>query len=74
MVDQDHEVLPECVEKLTRLETQMGELCDNHLTHIYEELKTLGDSIKKTQTFVVTQIIAFGTLTIAALVQIILIK
>ena len=69
-----HEPLPECIDRLARIETTLTELSDNHLTHINDELETLHDSIKKTQNFVVTQIIAFGVLVIGALVQIILMK
>ena len=72
MMTEKHEVLPECIDRLARIETELTNLSENHLVHIYEELKTLHDSIKKTQNFVVTQIIAFGVLVIGTLVQIIL--
>jgi len=67
-----HEPLPECIDRLARIEEKLGGIADNHLSHIYDELKTLHDSIKKTQNFMVTQIIAFGVLVIGALVQVIL--
>jgi uncharacterized protein (UPF0335 family) len=67
-----HEVLPECIDRLARIEQNLVNMQDNHLPHIYEELKGLHDDIKKTQNFIVTQIIAFGILAIGALVQIIL--
>ncbi len=67
-----HEPLPECIDRLARIETTLIDLKDNHLSHIYDELNTLHGNIKKTQNFMVTQIVLFGMLVISTLVQIIL--
>ena len=67
-----HEVLPECIDRLARIEEYVKGMNENHLPHIYDELGRLRDSVKKTQHFMVTQIIAFGALVIGILVQVIL--
>lgn len=67
-----HAVLPECIDRLARIEENQLSMKDNHLPHIYNELSELHDSLKKTQNFMVTQIIAFGILAIGVLVQVIL--
>jgi len=67
-----HEVLPECIDRLARIEENQTAMKDNHLPHIYEELKDLHDSMKKTQTFFITQVILFGAATIGILLQVVL--
>ena len=62
-----HEVLPECVDRLARIETKIETIQQNHLTHLEQEINQLQVDIKKTQGFVLTQMIGVGIAMLALL-------
>ena len=70
----EHRVLPECIDRLARIEENQDNMRDNHLPHIYDELKGLRDSIKRAQAFFITQIVLFGAGVIGILLQFALAK
>ena len=67
-----HEVLPECIDRLARIEQNQESMKDNHLPHIYDELKDLRNNIRRAQTFFITQVVLFGAAVIGILLQVIL--
>ena len=67
-----HEPLPECIDRLARIETALSTIQENHLVHMDEELKELRKNLRQTNRFIITQIIGFGVLVIGALLQILL--
>jgi len=67
-----HEVLPECIDRLARIEEYVKGMNENHLPHIYDELKDLRDNIRRAQTFFITQVVLFGAAVIGILLQVIL--
>ena len=73
-MDEKHVPLPECIDRLARIEENQTLMKDNHLPHIYDELKGLQDSIKRAQTFFITQIVLFGAGVIGILLQFALAK
>ena len=71
-MSEKHVPLPECIDRLARIEENQNNMKDNHLPHIYDELSGLNDRMRKTQTFFVTQVILFGVATIGILLQVVL--
>ena len=65
-----HEPLPECIDRLARIETTLEAITENHLDHIYEELKLLRSAIKETQKFIVAQIIGVGVAMLGILAKV----
>ena len=55
-----HEVLPECIDRLARIEKDISFVKDNHLTHIEAEIVELRESIRSTQKLIVSQLIGVG--------------
>lgn len=56
----EHEPLPECIDRLARIETTLKNLTDNHLVSINNSLKELRDDAKTTNNFIITQFIIVG--------------
>lgn len=56
----EHTPLPECIDRLARIETNLENLTENHLTSIYDSLKELRADVKSTNHFVITQFIIIG--------------
>ena len=55
-----HEPLPECIDRLARIETSVSFIKTNHLVHIENELKTVQEDMKTTQKFIIAQVIGVG--------------
>ena len=65
----EHTPLPECIDRLARIETTLDGLVDNHLKSIYDSLKELRADVKSTNHFVITQFIIIGLGVAAILIR-----
>lgn len=49
----DHEVLPECVDRLAQIETEIKNIKTNDLKHIEDAVRGIRDDLKATQKFII---------------------